>query len=58
MDNVRRSACIRLNNVDLDFHPHAQWNVSRDQRAMEVDYDRLTVADDRFSDTLSFDHNL
>jgi hypothetical protein len=47
-----------VDNVDLDFHPDAQWNVSPDQRAMEVDYDRLTVADQSFSDTHRLDHGL
>jgi hypothetical protein len=58
VDNVCCSARIRLNNVDLDFHPGAQWNGSRDQRAMKVDYDRFTLADERFSDTPSLDHHL
>jgi hypothetical protein len=57
MDNVSPSAGIRLNNVDLEFHPHPQWNGSRDQRAMEVHYDRLTVVDKRVGDALSLDHH-
>ena len=57
MDNVSPSAGIRLNNVDLEFHPHSQCNGSRDQRAMKVYYDRLTVETQRFSNTLGLDQH-
>src|SRR5215469_16329428 len=39
IDHVSRSAFICENNVNLDFHPHSQWNRSRDQRSMSVDND-------------------
>jgi len=44
VNNVCRSACSRRHNVNLDLHPHAQWNRRRNQRAMQVNYDCLAVA--------------
>ena len=58
VNNVSPSACSRRHNVNLDLHPHSQWNRRRNQGAMQVNYYRLAVARQRFGDTFGLDHDL
>ncbi len=43
--------------MNLDLHPHAQRDRSRDQCSMKVDDDCLAVASQMLPNTLSLDHD-
>lgn len=48
----------RQEDMNLDSHPNAQRDRSRDQCSMTVDDDRLAFAGQRFSKTVGLDPNL
>ena len=58
VNNVSPGACSRRHHVNLDLHPHAQWDRRRNQRAMQGNNYRLAVARQRFGDTFGPDHDL
>src|ERR1700751_5225554 len=43
VDNISCGKSVGHENVNLDFHPFAQWNASGDQCSMSVDHEGLTV---------------
>jgi hypothetical protein len=57
VDNFGISIFARQVNMNLDPHPHAQSDRSRDQCSMKVDDDCLAFASQRFSNPLSLDHD-
>jgi hypothetical protein len=44
--------------MDVDFHPLTQRNGSGDQSTMKVHNQWFTIAGQRFSNTISLDHDL
>ena len=58
VDHLGQSTLIRQNDMNLDSHPYAQGDGSRDQCSMTVDDDGLAFTGQRFSNTLGLDANL
>ena len=55
---LRESAFVGHEDVNLDFHFHAQWGGTRNQCPVAVYDDRLAVTSELFVDALSRNYNL
>src|ERR1035437_6798443 len=58
VDHLGQTTIIRQDDMNLDSHPHAQRDGSRNQCPMTVDDDGLAFTGQRFSKTLGLDQNL